>query len=132
MIEVFADTFFWLALLNTRDTHHDRVLSFQVSGSIVTTWAVQLEVMDAFCERRHRPLAVRFWQETTTDQGLVTIPADWNLLNRAAALFANRHDKDWSMTDCYSFIVMEDRGITDALTGDHHFEQAGFRPLFKQ
>jgi predicted nucleic acid-binding protein len=76
MIEVFADTFYWLALLNTRDTHHDRVLSFQVSGSVVTTWAVQLEVMNAFCERRHRPLAVRFWQETTTDQGLVTIPAD--------------------------------------------------------
>jgi uncharacterized protein len=44
-------------------------------------------------------------------------------------LFGDRPDKDWSLTDCISFIVMEERRITEALTGDHHFEQAGFRAL---
>ena len=44
---------------------------------------------------------------------------------------ADRHDKDWSLTDCISFVVMEDQRITDALTGDRHFEQAGFKALLK-
>jgi hypothetical protein len=44
-------------------------------------------------------------------------------------LYADRPDKDWSLTDCISFVVMQERGITDALTGDRHFEQAGFRAL---
>jgi predicted nucleic acid-binding protein len=39
-------------------------------------------------------------------------------------------DKNWSFTDCISFIVMEQEGLIDALTGDHHFEQAGFNALF--
>ena len=46
-------------------------------------------------------------------------------------LYRIRPDKDWSLTDCISFVVMEEHGITDALTGDHHFEQAGFRALLK-
>jgi len=46
-------------------------------------------------------------------------------------LFAQRQDKDWSLTDCLSFVVMQDEGITQALTGDKHFEQAGFTALLK-
>jgi predicted nucleic acid-binding protein len=45
-------------------------------------------------------------------------------------LFAARPDKAWSLTDCISFAVMRERGLSEALTGDHHFEQAGFRALF--
>ncbi len=59
------------------------------------------------------------------------IPASSELLRRGVALFEQRPDKSWSLTDCTSFIVMEDRGIREALTGDHHFEQAGFTPLLK-
>ena len=47
-------------------------------------------------------------------------------------LFANRPDKDWSLTDCISFGVMTERGLTEALTADRHFEQAGFRAVLKK
>jgi predicted nucleic acid-binding protein len=49
----------------------------------------------------------------------------------AARIFSTRPDKEWSLTDCISFVVMNERGITDAFTNDHHFEQAGFQILLK-
>jgi hypothetical protein len=50
-------------------------------------------------------------------------------LQRGLDLFAGRSDKNWSLTDCISFVVMQDEGLTEALTGDSHFEQAGFKAL---
>jgi hypothetical protein len=49
----------------------------------------------------------------------------------ADTLYFQRRDKEWSLTDCISFTVMSDEGLTDALTGDHHFEQAGFTALLR-
>jgi hypothetical protein len=46
-------------------------------------------------------------------------------------LYAERPDKGWSLTDCIFFVVMRQQGIIQALTGDHHFEQAGFSALLK-
>jgi uncharacterized protein len=54
------------------------------------------------------------------------------LFSAGLELFRSRRDKEWSLTDCMSFVVMRERGITDALTNDHHFEQAGFRILLKE
>lgn len=59
------------------------------------------------------------------------IPATHDLFERARALFAQRTDKMWSLTDCTSFVVMKDHGLTAALTGDQHFEQAGFQRLMQ-
>ena len=59
------------------------------------------------------------------------IPPARDQFDRALELYERRADKDWSLTDCLSFLVMEDRGIRDALTADHHFEQAGFRALMR-
>jgi len=53
------------------------------------------------------------------------------LLDRGLRRMAERPDKDWSLTDCISFVIMEDQGIREALTGDQHFEQAGFIPLLR-
>src|SRR5688500_16685843 len=58
------------------------------------------------------------------------IAASSALLQRGLELYATRPDKDWSLTDCISFVVMRDEGISDAATGDHHFAQAGFNALF--
>jgi hypothetical protein len=57
------------------------------------------------------------------------VPLDSRLLQRGLDLFAERPDKNWSLTDCISFVVMQDEGLTEAFTGDGHFEQAGFKVL---
>ena len=59
------------------------------------------------------------------------VAAETRLFQRGVELFEQRRDKDWSLTDCLSFVVMQDEGITQALTGDKHFEQAGFTALLK-
>lgn len=131
MSEVFVDTFFWLAMLNRHDLHHQQAVQMARPVRMVTTRAVQLEVMDAFSVPALRKLAVQFWRETNDGKDLLVIPLSDDLLSRAAAFFEKHSDKAWSMTDCISFVVMRERKIRDALTGDHHFEQAGFRILFK-
>lgn len=60
-----------------------------------------------------------------------TVPLSTELLDAGLALMGKRTDKDWSLTDCISFVVMERNGLHEALTGDHHFEQAGFNALLK-
>jgi len=65
------------------------------------------------------------------DPEVTIVPASADLWQRGVALFASRPDKDWSLTDCISFVVMQERGIADGLTADHHFEQAGFVALLK-
>jgi hypothetical protein len=78
--------------------------------------------------RNHAAIYLRTL-EKATDTTLIYLNPD--LFERALSRYEQRADKEWSLTDCLSFIVMEDQGITEALTGDHHFEQAGFRPLLK-
>jgi predicted nucleic acid-binding protein len=56
---------------------------------------------------------------------------DHSIYQAGFELFASRPDKGWPLTDCISFVVMTERGLREALTADHHFEQAGFRPVFK-
>lgn len=65
------------------------------------------------------------------DPDVTVIRVNADLFDAGLQLFADRLDKYWSLTDCISFVVMLREGITDALTGDHHFEQAGFRALLK-
>jgi predicted nucleic acid-binding protein len=129
--EVFADSFYWIALLNPADAFHETVVATPVSGRIVTSLAVQLEVMDAFSAYPAlRPAAVRFWERTMLDPQVTAIPLESALLQDAVMLFASRGDKTWSFTDCISFEIMRQRGIVLALSADHHFRQAGFQTAF--
>src|SRR3954454_4432337 len=121
MTEAYADTFYWLAHFNPSDAYHAVVRRATVPDRLVLTDAVRVEVMDGFSKRPLRPTAVRFWEETSADPQVVVVPLTESMLGRAADLHARRPDKDWSLTDCVSFIVMADRGIRTALTGDHHF-----------
>ena len=131
MTEVFVDSFFWLALLNERDTYHHQAVQMLRPARMVTTEAVRIEVLDAMSGLRLRPLAVRFWYDSNDDRYLIVLSLADPLLNQAVTLYANHQDKAWSLTDCISFVVMRERGIVEALTGDHHFEQAGFHCLLK-
>jgi len=131
MSEVFADAFYYIALLNPDDRHHSDAVEAtkNLRRRIVTSVWVLIEVADAFSSPRNRPLALRFLDEIAIDPN-VTIIADvepW--LSRGIALFRSRLDKSWSLTDCISFEVMKDRSVSDALTGDRHFAQAGFQAV---
>jgi len=96
---------------------------------VVTDWVIT-ELADGLCAVANRPL---FAGLLSIIKGPTTTVIDFDtlLMDRGLALFAGRQDKDWSLTDCISFVVMQDRGITEALTADHHFEQAGFVALLK-
>jgi uncharacterized protein len=94
----------------------------------VTTDWVLAEAGDAFSRPPNRERFVRFYQQLPGMLGIAIVPAT---LADGFRLFASRPDKEWSLTDCISFVVMQRDGITEALTGDKHFEQAGFVALLK-
>lgn len=97
---------------------------------MTTAWVVT-ELADGLCKAGTRPIFVRLLALLQTDTQVTIVPADQGLMDRGLALYVSRPDKDWSLTDCISFVVMQERSITDALTADHHFEQAGFVALLK-
>jgi len=130
---VFADTWFFLAVLNPSDPHHERALA--ASGAdrrhrITTDW-VLVEVGDALCQQGNRDVFVQFHDWIRQQAGFTVVAATRNLLEEGVQLYRYRRDKDWPLTDCISFVVMEDEEIREALTGDRHFEQAGFTALLK-
>ncbi len=128
----FADTFFYMALLNPNDRNHDTALRWRRDNisKIVTTEFVLIELGNAMSDHRDKPLFIMFDREIRSSHDTMVITASSLLLRQGLDLFAARRDKDWSLVDCTSFVVMKKRGLTNALTGDHHFEQAGFNALW--
>ena len=131
MTVTFADTFYFLALLNPDDAGHARASDFAVQyrGTILTTGWVLTEVADAMAHPANRQLVVDFLANLRAAARTTIVPLSDELAAEGLRLFADRSDEHWSLTDCISFVVMQREKITDALTGDHHFEQAGFRAL---
>ena len=132
MKPVFADTYYYLALVNPRDVGHAKAVAHAKSASgrvVVTDWVIT-ELADSLCAVANRPLFTRLLNIIRGGSTTV-VPFDAGLMERGLALFAERHDKDWSLTDCISFVVMQEHGILEALTADHHFEQAGFVAMLK-
>jgi len=129
----FADTNFLVALLNPRDQWH--LVAKEVAGaldeSVVTTMWVLVELGDALSVGSNRNLFLEFVDQLSEQPEWETVRASPDWFARGLELFRSRKDKDWSLTDCISFAVMKQRDITEALTHDHHFEQAGFRILLK-
>ena len=133
MRPLFADAYYFVARLNPRDQHHDRVSEFieLFEGDIVTTDWILMEVADALASSKIHSRIREFMLDLRNNSSCEIVEASRDLLDRALDLYHRHSDKGWSLTDCTSFVVMRDRGITEALTGDKHFEQAGFIPLFK-
>ena len=133
MRPTFADTFYFLALLNPSDQAHDSALRVAASppGPLVTTAWVLVEVADALASPANRPAFLELLDGLRGIPAVEVIPPDPAVFDRGLDLYARRPDKEWSLTDCISFVVMAERGLTDALTGDLHFEQAGFRALLR-
>lgn len=133
MNRLFADASYYLALLNPSDELHTKALEITpgITGPIVTTTAVLTEVADALSRAHHRLAAARFIYDLERDPRVIIVGADRDVFDEGLRLYESRSDKDWSLTDCISFVVMEQHGLTDALTADRHFEQAGFKPLLR-
>jgi uncharacterized protein len=131
MTSAFADTFYYLALLSESDSAHQNALrlSHALPRRTVTTAWVLTEVADALSAPELRALFLELYTRLRSNPNVTIIPPTAELFEQGVELYTRRPDKSWSLTDCVSFVVMRQRGLTDALTGDHHFEQAGFRIL---
>ena len=130
---VFADAFYFVARLNRRDQYHDRVVTFSrgIRANVLTTDLVLSEVADALAKSECRPRIRDFLMHLRQTAVCEIIPATRELLDRAIDLYHRHADKEWTLTDCTSFVTMRDHSVTDALTADRHFEQSGFTALLK-
>ena len=132
-VAVFADTFHFLALLNSSDAAHVRAIEAScVAGrEFVTTEFVRLELADALAHPRDRVEFFVVRDAIINDASFHIVPASTELLARGIQFYRERPDKEWSLTDCISFVVMAEKGLSEVLTGDRDFEQAGFKLLLK-
>ncbi|HEY3394658.1 MAG TPA: PIN domain-containing protein [Lacipirellulaceae bacterium] len=133
MTIAFADSTFYVALLIVRDSNHSKAKAFANAwtGSIVTTEYVLTEVANHCGTSRRRAAFGQFLARIKSDPSTVIVESWHDLWQRGVDLYLQRPDKEWSLTDCISFVVMQERGLTEALTADHHFEQAGFTALLR-
>jgi predicted nucleic acid-binding protein len=131
---VFADTIFWVALIRRNDQHRSAVLPWQnriqTEGiRIVTTEAVFWEFLNICSDIHLRRIAANSYQACINDPSISIVRFHSRDFRSAFGIYRSHMDKEWSLTDCFSFQVMTKRGLTDALTTDHHFQQVGFRAL---
>lgn len=137
MTNLFVDTSGWGHLVDPTQAHHLLAQTLyrraRQQGGIVTTNYVIAELIALMTSplRIPRPQAIAFISSLKQSPYIEIVHVDAGLDEQAWQLLSDRPDKAWSLVDCSSFVLMQERGITDALTTDHHFEQAGFRRLLK-
>ena len=133
--EIFLDSAFAIALAVATDSFHEKAvqISDDLDGSIlVTTRAILLEIGNALSKRSFRKASAALLASIEMDENVVIIPVSEELYEKGLNLFVKRPDKEWGLTDCISFVVMQERRITEALTTDTHFQQAGFLALMRE
>jgi predicted nucleic acid-binding protein len=136
---VFWDTSAFVALGNADDDLHERAVRASEAlarqrALILTTSAVLTEVANTFSRSSWRPVAhqlVESVRQSVTMGVARVVHVDEALWEQGWVLFVERPDKHWGLTDCISFVVMQDESITRAFTSDRHFEQAGFERLMQ-
>jgi predicted nucleic acid-binding protein len=136
MTALFADTFYWIALADFADSAHQRALALtfeQPNSPIITTDEVLVEFLTFFATapEQLRRKAVTNARRILEDPGVYVVPQSRESFLFGMALYEARPDKGYSLTDCISMNTMRKEGLTDALTNDRHFEQEGFRALFR-
>jgi hypothetical protein len=134
---LFLDSAYAIALAAPDDEFHPEAATLAAelrsrNLQMLTTEAVVFEIGDSLAKPKFRRTAIELMTSIFTDPRIVVVPATPALVQRFFNLFQRRPDKAWGMTDCLSFIVMEERGIREALTTDEHFEQAGFVALLRR
>jgi predicted nucleic acid-binding protein len=136
MTQIFADTSYWIALLNPRDELHDKAVKVtrKVSpGQIVTSEMILTELLNSFSDGgpRVRRAVASAVDALRIKQDVRVIPQTAEQFEGALRRYKKTADKSWSLTDCASFAIMETEHIQAALTHDRHFAQAGFDTLLR-
>ncbi len=138
MTKIFADTAGWGHLLDSAQPYHTQATTFyrsarQQGRRLVTTNYVIAELAALLHSplRIPRPMIVNLITHLKTSLWIDVLHVSSEMDDQAWRLFSQRLDKNWSLVDCSSFIIMRQHGIQEALTTDHHFEQAGFSCLLK-
>jgi uncharacterized protein len=131
--KIFVDTLFVVALINQRDQYHQQASGLADSletNPLITTDAVLLEIGNALA-RNYKDEAVEIIEHFLTSDEVEIIRLTPELFSQAFTLYKTHRDKAWGLVDCISFVVMKQAGITQALTFDQHFVQAGFQALMR-
>src|SRR5260370_38967734 len=134
MRRIFADTSYWMGLVNPRDQIHQKAVSVSrqlSSESLVTTDMVLAEVLNSFSDSLYREAVGRMVASLRQDQNLTIVPQTRAQFESALQRYRQAADKGWSLTDCASFQVMEAEQIRAALTHDQHFAQAGVETFLR-
>jgi hypothetical protein len=133
MKTVLADTSYYLAIVNPKDQWHSQAMALSDSlvDQVIVTENVLVELASALSKGRDRLVYLELLRSMAVDASTQVVPASQKLFGRALVLFSRMADKSWSLVDCISFVVMKERRISNALTSDHHFVQAGFIALLK-
>ena len=131
MNEIFADAFYFIAILNPQDQYHKTATDYtrNLNHPLLTTHWVLVELADALHAPEVRQRTEQFIRRIQVDPNITVINDFSPWFERGLNLYRDRRDKSWPLTDCISFSIMQERGIREALTADHHFEQAGFVAL---
>lgn len=125
---IFVDTSFVLALINVRDQYYDQAAALSSrfdSSLLITTDAVLLEIGNALA-KDFRKEAVEVINVLRNSKRVEVVQIDEGLFEKGLKVYEKYSDKIWGLVDCISFIVMKENGITEALTFDGDFAQAGF------
>ena len=128
---IFVDTSFIIALINDNDQYHDQAqaLSHKFDNSLlITTDAVLLEIGNALA-KYFRNEAIEVIQTLRSSKNIEVIEIDARLFEQGLDIYKKYEDKDWGLVDCISFVEMWERGISEVLTFDSDFKQAGFTIL---
>ena len=133
MNRLFADTFFF-AFLNADDSAHREASAFYnaFDGQLVTTEWILTELADGLSGIPDRQAFIDFHRALRNDPTVTIVLSSNELFAAGVEFYAARPDKEWSLTDCISILVMQEMGLTEALTADHHFEQAGFEARLRR
>ncbi len=133
MTRAFADTSFYVAVLNLDDAKHASATAWSqdASLSIVVTEFVLVELGNFLGPGQGRDRLAGLVRYLRNNSRTKVVPVSTDLFDAGLDLYSRRPDKGWSLTDCISFVVMKEHGLSEALTIDHHFEQAGFKALLR-
>jgi predicted nucleic acid-binding protein len=134
MSQLFLDSSFAIAAKSKRDQHHGEArgiwpVLMQSGAGVVTTSFVISEIIAFLISRSEREAAIQIGEIMLHSHNVDLIHVDAALFAAGWDYFIRHRDKDYSLTDCVSFIVIEQRGLRLALTFDRHFVQAGFERL---